>query len=221
MMAIRAVIFDRDGVLTYFDMKTVVKELGALLPISIEALTQRWWQWSDAHPLPNNVTQEHVLFSGFWNHLSHELELTQEQREYLHQFNYNIIFQPFPDARPAMIEIKQQGLSIGVLSNFELASIDDSLVAAGLSDLVDVAYTAPVIGVAKPEPEAYLTITQALAVQPGECLFFDDEEPAIKGARAVGIQHSYLVDRERTTHAPDKGIVKDLSILPDLLKITL
>jgi FMN phosphatase YigB (HAD superfamily) len=52
-----------------------------------------------------------------------------------------------------------------------------------------------VIGYAKPSPLAYQHITNALSVAPHECLFFDDEQSCVDGARAVGMI-AHLVDRE-------------------------
>ena len=212
-MSVRAVIFDRDGVLTHFDIKMAIAFFEPLLPLSMEQLSQRWEQWGKLVGFPRSLTEEKRFFHGLWDHLSDELGLSHAKRKQLHQFNYTKLIRPFPDARPMLLEAKQRGLLIGVLSNFSLASLDASLVAAGLADLVDIACAAPVIGVAKPDPKSYLSVTDALSVQPEECLFFDDKMACVKGGRAVGIR-SYLVDRNRSEHAISQYIVCDLSVLP-------
>ncbi|MGB0385442.1 MAG: HAD family hydrolase [Ardenticatenaceae bacterium] len=215
-MSIRAVIFDRGGVLTDFDVKAAIAFFEPLLPLSMEELVQRWEQWGKLVGFPRSVTEENAFFHGLWNHLSDEFGLSQAKRKQLLQFNYTSLIRPFPDARPMLLDARRRGLLIGVLSNFSLASLDASLVAAGLADLVDIAYAATVIGVAKPHPESYLTLTDALSVEPKECLLFDDEMPCVKGGRAVGI-HSYFVDRRRSRHAISQGVVCDLSALPTIL----
>ncbi len=215
-MSIRAIIFDRDGVLTDFDLKRSAAFFESRLPISLPELAERWDQWGEVVGFPSSVAEEHVFFRGFWEHLGHEFELSQTTLKQLHQSNYTNYMLPFPDARPALMEARKRGLRIGVLSNFGLASLEASLEVTGLRDLVAVACAATVIGVAKPHPEAYLTVTRALSVEPEACLFFDDEQEHVEGGRVVGLQ-AYLVDRGRSDHELSEGIVRDLTALPDIL----
>ncbi|MBN9644404.1 HAD family hydrolase [Corynebacterium mendelii] len=44
------------------------------------------------------------------------------------------------------------------------------------------------IGVAKPDPRAYTTATDALHSQPEHTIFFDDSPPNVDGARKAGLQ---------------------------------
>jgi putative hydrolase of the HAD superfamily len=215
-MPIRAIIFDRDGVLTSFDMELAVAFFQPLLPIALDELFQRWQQWGKTVGFPRSVAEEQSFWYGFWNRLSDDLALAATVRSELHRFDYTTIVRPFPDAKPALIESRKRGLHVGVLSNFSLASLDASLTAAGLSEFVDVACAAMAIGAAKPDPASYLSVTRALKVAPDECLLFDDEIPCVKGAQALGIQ-AYLVDRRLDNHALSQGIVRDLSALPTIL----
>jgi len=105
-----------------------------------------------------------------------------------------------------------------VLSNFPLASLDASLRAAGLDDLIHVACSASVVGAPKPAAQAYLAVTQALGVEPSECLFLDDEAACVDGARRVGMQ-AFRVDRSRAQHGLGEGSVCSLAALPTLLDV--
>ena len=107
-------------------------------------------------------------------------------------------------------------MKVGVLSNFSLASLDASLRTTGLAPWIDAACAATVIGVAKPNPDAYRIAAAALGVAPADCLFFDDEQECVDGARRVGMT-AYRVDRRRATHDLDAGVVADLSALPALI----
>ena len=196
--------------------RTAIAYFEPLLGMPIEELERLWWQWRNPAEAPSTLNEEQLLFGGFWDTLADELALSPEQRARLHQFDYTTVVRAYPDARPALLAARQRGLKIGVLSNFELASLDASLESAGLSDLIDVACAAPVIGVAKPDPEAYLTVARALSVHPENCLYFDDELSWVEGARAVGMQ-AYAVDRDRAHHDLSQGIVRDLSVIPELL----
>ncbi len=216
MSEVQAVIFDRDGVLTYFDMRAAMAYFLPLLPISLEELTQRWWAWRDRQTAPGSVAAEQILFEGFWNALADDLNLTLAQREQLHQFDYTTVVRPFPEVAAMLQAVKARGLKVGVLSNFELASIDASLQSAGLAGWVDVALAAPVIGVAKPDPRAYLAVARALEVPPEHCLYIDDEAEWADGARAVGMT-SYWLDRERAESALSEGVMCNLSAVIELL----
>ena len=43
------------------------------------------------------------------------------------------------------------------------------------------------VGVAKPDPRIYRIAAERLGVEPGECLFVDDQPPFVEGARAAGM----------------------------------
>lgn len=214
---ISAVIFDRDGVLTQFDMAAGVAYFESLLPITVEDLTSRWQEFGDVHGFPRDLAEEKEFWRNFWESLADDLQLSLLIRSELHRIDYKRYLQPYADARPALLTAREHRLRTGVLSNFTLASLDASLTAVGLADLVDIACAAPVIGVSKPEAAAYETILSRLAVQPETCLFFDDEKPCIEGARKLGI-HAYLVDRRLEQHDLANNKVKDLTALTDILK---
>jgi putative hydrolase of the HAD superfamily len=50
------------------------------------------------------------------------------------------------------------------------------------------------IGVAKPDPRAYLLACQRLSVEPTQAVFLDDTPAAVTGARAVGMHAVLHVD---------------------------
>lgn len=215
-MSIKAVIFDRDGVLTDFDLKGASAFFQPILPFSLDELFYRWQKWGEKVGFPSSVAEEKEFFRGLWNQIDAEVNFSQSDLEQLNSLDYTRFVHPYLDVKAALEAIKQRGLRIGVLSNFSLATLEASLESAGLADLVDVACAATVIGYAKPDPNAYLTVTKALAIEPKDCLFFDDEIECIEGGQAVGLR-SYLVDRSRSEHALAENIVCDLSIVPSLI----
>ena len=119
-------------------------------------------------------------------------------------------------ARPALELVRASGRKTGVLSNFSLASLEPSLAAAGLIDLVDGICAAHVLGAAKPAAEAYHAIADALGCPPAACVMLDDEPACVEGARAAGMR-AYLVDRSRAGHDLERGVVADCSALAELL----
>jgi HAD superfamily hydrolase (TIGR01509 family) len=209
-MNFRAIIVDRDGVLTDFEMAPAAAYFSPLLPISLWEMSDRWEAWGAKVGFPRNMAEERRFFAGFWDALADEFGLSEAARAALHAFDYTSYLRPFADVRPALDAAQQAGLKIGVLSNFTLASLEPSLEATGLADAVDAACAATVIGASKPDVKAYRIAAAALGVEPRECLFFDDEQPCVDGARAAGMT-AYLVDRRRNEHDLAQGVVCDLS----------
>ncbi len=211
----RAVVLDRDGVLTHFDLPMLRELLSGLVPLPLEGLAERWERWCERGG-PRTASEEEAFWAGFWDHVCDELALSSDVRERLHAFDYTRTVRAFPEVRGSLLAARARGLQIGVLSNFPLVSLGASLEAAGLADLVDVARSAPMLGAAKPHPASYLGVTNALGVEPEDCIFFDDEVECVDGARALGIQ-AFRVDRTRDDHALADGVVRDLGVLPVLL----
>lgn len=213
---LQAAIFDRDGVLTYFDQEAAMTYFRRLVPIGIPELARRWQQWGLQVGFPASVEAEVVFWQGYWEQLCTDLGLDATVRTELQAFDYTTVVRAYPDARPALLHARSCGLRIGVLSNFSLATLDASLHAAGLADLIDVVCAAPVIGVSKPEPAAYHAVLSGLGVDAASAIFFDDEVPCVSGARAVGLR-AYQVDRSSVDHDPAAGIIRDLTALTALL----
>ena len=147
-MPVKAIIFDRDGVLTFFDITVALAFFQPLLPLTLEEIGETWAIRGKKVGFPSNLAEELTFFQGFWDAISDELNLSTEIRQQLQQFDYTSCLRPFPDARPALLDARQRQLRTGVLSNFSLASLDVSLAAVHLADLVEVACAATVIGVA-------------------------------------------------------------------------
>lgn len=214
--SIRAVVFDRDGVLTDFDLAAGERFFGPRVPLSLWEISTRWEQWGAQVGFPRTLEAEQTFFQGLWDNLCDELDLSDAVRADLHAFDYSSCLAVFPDVVPALQAAHAAGLRIGVLSNFGLASLDRSLAATGLDRWIDVACAATVIGAAKPAPAAYAAVLAQLGVPAQSCLFFDDELECVEGARAVGM-NAYIVDRRRTSHDRTAKIAADLTLLADLL----
>jgi|GEM_PF-782250 len=215
-MPVKAIIFDRDGVLTHFAVTDAIAFFQPLLPLTLDEIARKWDQWGAKVAFPRTTSEEKIFFNGLWNALSDEFKLSRAAREQLLRFEYIHYLRPFADARPALLDARRRLLPIGVLSNFSLASLEDSLLAVNLADLIDAACAATVIGASKPSREAYQIASRALGVLPEECLFFDDELACVEGGRAAGM-HAYWVDRRRTSHALAENIVHDLTAIPQIL----
>jgi putative hydrolase of the HAD superfamily len=209
----RAVVFDRDGVLTYFDVPAATDYFRPLLPISIFELMNRWQAYGRVTGFPVTLPMEREFFQGFWQQLCQEFNLSPAQARVLYGTDYTRFISAYAEVPGVLAALRTRGIRIGLLSNFSLASLEPSLKAAGLDLWIDAAIAAHVMGTAKPEPDAYRAILAALNVEPQEVLFFDDEIACVEGARKLGIR-SFLVDRTRTHDDPVRSILASLVHVP-------
>jgi putative hydrolase of the HAD superfamily len=214
---VRAAIFDRDGVLTHFDVPMLRAFFAPLVPLELDELAARWQAWCAIGTSPRTLAEESAFWGVFWDRLAGELHLSAGVRERLRAFDYTVTMRAFPEARAALQDARARGLKIGVLSNFPLASLDASLRSVGLATLIDVACSASMIGASKPAAPSYLAVTRELGVHPEECLFFDDEAACVAGACKLGLS-GYLVDRGRERHALAERVVRGLDAVREIIQ---
>jgi putative hydrolase of the HAD superfamily len=72
--------------------------------------------------------------------------------------------------------------------------LESELASCGLDVEFDVVFNSSRLGMAKPDPEAFLTVARLLAVSPERCLFVDDRMSNVEGARAAGMQAEPFTD---------------------------
>ena len=212
---IKVAIFDRNQVLIEYDFEYAQNYFKPLLPLSIFELGDRWQTYGETVGFPADDAAETLFWGGFWDQVSEEFNLSSEVQAKLHAFRYVDVLKPFPDARPTLQALRDRGVQIGVLSNFPLATIESSLEAVNLLDLVDVALSSSNIGVAKPNPQAYEHIANAMGFDYAEALFIDDTLVHIEAARQLGM-HAYLLDRQQPENDLESGVICELAVLTTL-----
>jgi putative hydrolase of the HAD superfamily len=104
-------------------------------------------------------------------------------------------FKPFPDVRPALRELRGQGLRLVVVSNWD-CSLPEWLDRAGIGELVDGAVSSAALGVAKPAPAVFEAGLRLAGCDAAEALFVGDSvDNDVHGARAAGLR-ALLVKRD-------------------------
>lgn len=201
-MTTRALVFDRDGVLTHFDFAPLMALFEGVPKASFEALWRAWQAHTRLAPPPRRASAESGYVAAFWRTVREAWELDDALEARLNRFDYTTAIRAFDDARPTLERARERGLRIAVLSNFPFVGLQASLRAAGLLDLVDVTFAAGVAGAPKPDPSAYLHTLDRLDVSPAECALVDDEEECVDGARRVGIR-AYRLDRRAKEATPE------------------
>ena len=116
-----------------------------------------------------------------------------------------IRFDAYPDAAPALRELRERGLRLVVVSNWD-CSLPTVLERCGLGDLLDGVVSSAAAGARKPDPAIFAPALKLAECEPDEALHVGDTpEEDVAGARAAGIR-PLLIAR-----AGNRGEISSLS----------
>ena len=124
-------------------------------------------------------------------------------------------FEAFPDAGPALRELRAAGVRLVIASNWD-CSLADWLGPSGLLELVDGVATSAEVGEAKPGPAVFRRALELAAAEPAEAVHVGDSvQNDVAGARAAGIRPLLLARAGQ----PPPGVeaVRSLAELPSVI----
>jgi HAD superfamily hydrolase (TIGR01509 family) len=153
------------------------------------------------------------------------LDISQiDMNEVLRVYNWGPLpgVKPFPDTKSVLLEIRQRGYKVGLLTNSFLPMWmrDVELDAYELMEFLDARVTAADVGCVKPHPDIYHRMLEMLQTEPDRAVFVGDRPKYdIAGANGVGLI-SVLMDPPHLTRDLE-GIQPDytISCLTELLPI--
>jgi len=100
----------------------------------------------------------------------------------------------YKDVAPALDSLKEQGLTLGLISNVDrdISATYDEL---GLGNWLGVTVTSQDVGFNKPHPEIFQAALKKVGVKPAEAIYVGDQyEIDVIGANGVGMR-GILIDR--------------------------
>jgi len=97
-----------------------------------------------------------------------------------------IRFEPYPDAAPALAALRERGLRIVCVSNwdYELPAVLERI---GLATAIDGVVTSAAAGARKPDPAIFAPALAIAGCTAAEALHVGDSDEDVAGARAAGI----------------------------------
>ena len=114
-----------------------------------------------------------------------------------------------PEARHAILTAKAKGIQLAILSNeLDLFYGEAFRKSSPLMDAFDVIIDATYTKILKPDPRAYQLCLDALSLPAEDCVFVDDQERNVDGARAVMIPTVHF-----DVTQPAKSYAEALSLL--------
>jgi putative hydrolase of the HAD superfamily len=126
-----------------------------------------------------------------------------------------IRFSAYPDAPPALRELRARGVRLVVASNWD-CSLPEVLSQAGLASLVDGVVSSAVVGAAKPDPALFDAALALAACPPANAVHVGDSlSKDVEGAARAGVA-AVLLDRDGDgADAPVR--ITSLAELPGLI----
>lgn len=125
-------------------------------------------------------------------------------------------FEAFPDAPALLRRLRDAGIPVAVVSNWDCA-LPDVLAGLGVAGRFDVIAASATVGAAKPDPAIFRHALGLLGVPPGPGVVHCGDSPVadVGGARAAGCT-GVLLDRDGT-HPGEAPRVRTLIELAELM----
>lgn len=152
----------------------------------------------------------------FWREMVEEalevLEADCSIRRLLADWPHFRFLEPQPGAHTLLTRLKMLGYRTAVYANTG-PSLRRCLDYHGFGRLVDHAFPCNEVGYIKPDGRGYRMVAKLMGVEPGEIVYFDDDEYNVRSARAGGYR-AYLVRPGR----PGPEIVADHQQMFEILR---
>lgn len=193
---LKAIIFDFGKVLSFPPTDQDWQRMAGLLGASVGALQEQYWG------LREDYDRAVYTAESYWEKVAQQLgtSATKPQVQRL----IGLDDDQWTRTNPEMLEFawraQEAGLKIGILSNMQFDMLAAMRARLGWLNRFDAQLYSCEIGTVKPEPQSYHKAAQALGVQPGEAVFFDDKQVNIDGARAVGMHAELFSGNMKTVY---------------------
>lgn len=179
---------------------------------------ERYWQddtfWCSEH-------KARSLWVDLYSLVARELGINGDRRrlaqEIYDEFGFHHRWQLFPDVLSTLEGLKELGLKIGIISNWD-SRLSDLCSGIGITDYLEFIMCSAVIGRLKPQPEIFHMALDRAEVRPIEALHVGDHYYAdVLGARAAGIT-PVLIHRTGNATKSDCETISDLRLLLEIVK---
>ena len=205
-MRLKAFAFDAYG--TLFDVFSVGALCEQLFPHHGVMVAQLWRAKQLQYSLLRSLMGRH---RNFWQ-LTEDglvyackslgLELTPERHQRL--MDAYLTLDTFPDVRPGLETLKQQGVRLAILSNGEPHMLRAAAQHAGILPLLDEIISAEEVGTFKPSPRVYELASTRMSLAADDIGFVSSNSWDIAGAGSAGLT-TFWVQRAATETGEELG----------------
>lgn len=196
---IKLIIFDLQDVLTN-DWRNVfdLSELG----INAGSIAEFF---DDHNDLRKEMQYGRLTEDEFWKHFIQLTGVDIDANKL--KIAVRKVLKPFSDVVEIAKSLKTN-CKLAILSNFTKEWADYLVTEYKFNEIFDGMFWSFQNGLKKPSPEAYLQVVENFKVRPEECLFIDDKERNIKGAKVLGMKTILYTNPENLRkELSDMGVV--------------
>jgi 2-haloacid dehalogenase len=148
------------------------------------------------------------------------LELTPERQQRL--MNAYLSLDTFPDVKPGLEALKQQGVRLAILSNGEPNMLRAAAQHAGIVALLDEIISVEEVGTFKPSPLVYNLASARMSVPASDIGFVSSNSWDIAGAGSAGLT-TFWVQRAGAETAEELGfpancVIRAITDLPAIVR---
>lgn len=153
--------------------------------------------------VPEDIVAQQAI--EYAQHKLHKDQLASiTTQDLLNVFNYTRKYTKISNAGLALMrKAKEKGYKVYLLSNIGKEHLEHHLQRKDLRvifDIADGAVYSYEVGAIKPEPAIYQVLLNKYNLRPEECLFFDNHQEMIDGAKAVGIDGILYRNHDKVVH---------------------
>ena len=206
MHAIKAVLFDMDGVLIeakewhYEALNRALDLFG--MPIS---------RYEHATTFDGIPTSRKLEILSIERGLPRELHkfLNEMKQRYTTEMIHTLCRPRFAQEQ-ALSTLKSKGYKISVCSNSIRAMVELMMEKANLTQYLDLMVSNEDVSKSKPDPEMYNKAIAHFNLRPDECLVVEDNENGIKAAKASGAHLLVVQDVSETSITNIMGRIREI-----------
>ena len=221
---IKALAFDAYG--TLFDVFSVTSLCEQLFPGKGNQVAQIWRVKQLQYSLMRSLMGRHRDFWGLtedgliWACKNQQVDLTADKKKQL--MDAYLRLAAFPDVKPGLEALKQQGLKLAILSNGEPKMLEAAAKSAGIRDVLDEIISVEEVKIFKPSNRVYWLATERLNVTNPELGFVSANNWDGVGAVSAGLRTFWI--QRSTAEVPEElgfkvdTTVKAITELPALLR---
>ena len=217
-MKFKAVFFDRDNTLTYYNPEKVdwQNEIisswsGKPLELPYDKTMALFNLAAEGRkPWYKNLEDEKAFFLFFFQYLLIEEGVADRVEERANMLSTELWCNNdrllFPESVEVLDYFRGRGLKMGVISDTS-PSLEYTLQQLGIAGYFSSFTTSSLVGAGKPSPRIFNAALDSLGVTAKESIYIDDYPPEADGARALGFT-SFLIDRK--AEKPGEWIITSL-----------
>jgi len=225
-MKYKAIFFDRDNTLTYFNPEKEKQRnemieawSGKLFDLPYEKMIELFKLSSEGkQPWYKNVDDERAFFKRYYYHLLVGESVSEDlEKRALLLFNElwcNNDRLLFPETIEVLEYFKSKGYRMGVISDSP-PSLEMTLINCGIAEYFTSFTASSLVGAGKPDPIIFNAGLNAQGVTASESIYVDDYYVEADGAREHGFT-SFLIDRNNE-HSGE-WVIKTLTEIIDFVE---